>query len=105
MKKFKIKVGDSVKVMSGEHKNETGKIIKIDKNKDRVIVEGVNMVSKHVKPSSTNPQGGIIKKEASIHISNVALTDKNGQASRVGYRPEGKEGQKVRFSKKTNEII
>ena len=105
MKKFKIKVGDTVQVMSGEHSGQTGTVSKIIKSKDRVIVEGVNMVSKHVKPSSTNPQGGIVKKEASIHISNVALTDKNGQPSRVGYRPDGKEGQKVRFSKKTNEII
>ena len=75
MKKFKIKSGDTVKVIAGENKGSEGKVLQILKDKDRVVVEGVNMVSKHTKPSATNPQGGIVKKEASLHISNVALVE------------------------------
>ena len=73
----------------------------IEKNK--AIVEGVNMISKHEKPSASNPQGGIKEKEAPIHISNLSLIDKNGDTTRVGYREE--DGKKVRFSKKSNEVI
>ncbi|MBS9773627.1 MAG: 50S ribosomal protein L24 [Tenacibaculum sp.] len=102
MKKFKIKSGDTVKVIAGDHKGSEGKVLQILKDKDRVVVEGVNMVSKHTKPSATNPQGGIVKKEAPLHISNVALVE-NGKAVRVGYKVEG--DTKVRISKKTkNEI-
>ena len=102
MTKFKIKAGDTVKVIAGDHKGSEGKVLQILKDKNRVIVEGVNLVSKHTKPSAQNPQGGIVKKEASIHISNVALTE-NGEAVRVGYRTEG--DQKVRFSKKSEKAI
>jgi len=74
MKKFKIKSGDTVKVIAGDHKGSEGKVLQIIKEKDRVLVEGVNLVSKHTKPSAQNPQGGIVKKEASLHISNVHVS-------------------------------
>jgi len=102
MTKFKIKSGDTVKVIAGENKGKEGKIIEIIRAKNRAIVEGVNMVSKHNKPSAQNPQGGIVKKEASLHISNLMLVVK-GEATKVGYKMEG--DKKVRFSKKTGEVI
>ncbi len=98
MKKFKIKSGDTVKVIAGDHKGSEGKVLQIIKDKDRVVVEGVNLVSKHTKPSAQNPQGGIVKKEASLHISNVMLVE-NGAAVRVGYQVDG--DTKTRISKKT----
>ena len=102
MTKFKIKVGDTVKVIAGDNKGSEGKVLQIIKDKNRAIVEGVNLVSKHSKPSAQNPQGGIVKKEASIHISNIALIE-NGEAVRVGYRME--DGKKVRFSKKSEKAL
>lgn len=99
MKKFKLKSGDTVKVISGDHKGSEGKVLQIIKDKDRVLVEGVNLVSKHTKPSAQNPQGGIVKKEASLHISNVMLVE-DGVAVRVGYNVDG--DTKTRVSKKTN---
>jgi large subunit ribosomal protein L24 len=102
MKKFKLKTGDSVRVIAGANKGSEGKIVKIISKDDRAIVEGVNMVSKHVKPSAENPQGGINKFEAPIHISNLMLLEK-GETTKVGYRIEG--DKKVRFSKKSNEVI
>ncbi|WP_445747958.1 50S ribosomal protein L24 [Polaribacter sp.] len=98
MKKFKIKSGDTVKVIAGDHKGSEGKVLQIIKDKDRVLVEGVNLVAKHTKPSAQNPQGGIVKKEASMHISNVMLVD-GGAAVRVGYKVDG--DTKTRISKKT----
>jgi large subunit ribosomal protein L24 len=98
MKKFKIKSGDTVKVIAGDHKGSEGKVLQIIKDKDRVLVEGVNLVSKHTKPSAQNPQGGIVKKEASMHISNLMLVD-GGVAVRVGYKVDG--DTKTRISKKT----
>ena len=98
MKKFKIKSGDTVKVIAGDHKGTEGKVLQIIKDKDRVLVEGVNLVSKHTKPSAKNPQGGIVKKEASLHISNVMLVE-DGVAVRVGYQVDG--DTKSRISKKT----
>lgn len=103
MTKLKIKTGDKVRVMAGDHKGQDGKVQVVFKEKNKAIVEGVNMVSKHTKPSASNPQGGIVKKEAPIHISNLSLIDKKGNATKVGYRTE--DGKKVRFSKKTNEVI
>ncbi|HET8808631.1 MAG TPA: 50S ribosomal protein L24 [Flavobacteriaceae bacterium] len=103
MTKLKIKSGDKVRVTAGDHKGEEGKVQMIFTDKNKAIVEGVNMISKHEKPSASNPQGGIVKKEAPIHISNLSLIDKKGNATRVGYRTE--DGKKVRFSKKTNEVI
>ncbi|MEM6895290.1 MAG: 50S ribosomal protein L24 [Bacteroidota bacterium] len=102
--KLKIKTGDTVKVIAGDHKGTEGKVVQIDREKNKAIVEGVNMVSKHEKPSAKNPQGGIVKKEAPIHISNLSLVDpKSGDATRVGY--EVRDGKKVRFAKKSNEVI
>jgi large subunit ribosomal protein L24 len=98
MKKFKIKSGDTVKVIAGDHKGSEGKVLQIIKDKDRVLVEGVNLVSKHTKPSAQSPQGGIVKKEASLHISNVMLVE-DGVAVRVGYQVDG--DAKTRISKKT----
>ena len=103
MTKFKIKTGDTVQVITGDHKGSEGKVVKVFMDKNKAIVEGVNMVKKHTKPSAKNPQGGIIEKEAPIHISNLSLLTKKGEATRVGYRSEG--GKKVRFSKKSNEVI
>lgn len=102
MTKFKIKSGDTVKVIAGDHKGSEGKVLEIIKDKNRAIVEGVNLVSKHTKPSAQNPQGGIVKKEASIHISNLGLVE-NGEAVRVGYKVEG--DTKTRISKKTKNAI
>ena len=100
--KLKIKSGDNVRVMAGDHKGEEGKVAVIFADKNRAIVEGVNMISKHTKPSAQNPQGGIMKKEASIHISNLMLLE-NGEVTKVGYRTEG--DKKVRFSKKSDKAI
>ena len=102
MTKFKIKVGDTVKVIAGDNKGSEGKVLQIIKDNNRALVEGVNLVSKHTKPSAQNPQGGIVKKEASIHISNLALSE-NGEAVRVGFKMEG--DKKVRFSKKSEKAI
>ena len=99
MKKFKLKSGDTVKVIAGDHKGSEGKVLQIIKDKDRVLVEGVNLVSKHTKPSAQNPQGGIVKKEASLHISNLMLVE-DSVAVRVGYKVDG--DTKTRISKKTN---
>lgn len=102
-KKLHIKTGDTVKVISGESKGSEGKVLKIDRSKNRVIVEGVNVVKKHIKPSAANPQGGIEEAEASIHISNVMLVV-DGVASKVG-RKEGDDGKLVRYLKKNGEVV
>jgi large subunit ribosomal protein L24 len=102
MTKLKIKSGDTVKVIAGENKGQEGKVTKVVLEKNRAFVEGVNMVSKHTKPSAQSPQGGIVKKEASIHVSNLMLVE-NGETTRVGYRME--DGKKVRFSKKSDKAI
>ena len=103
MTKLKIKTGDIVKVIAGDHKGSEGKVQKVFTEKNKAIVEGVNMVKKHTKPSAQNPQGGIVEKEASINISNLSLLTSKGEETRVGYRMEG--DKKVRFSKKSNEEI
>lgn len=103
MRKLKIKSGDTVRVIAGDHKGQEGKVQKVLIEKNKAIVEGVNTISKHEKPSASNPQGGIVKKEAPIHISNLSLIDKDGNTTRVGYKEE--DGKKVRFSKKSNEVI
>lgn len=103
MTKLKVRTGDTVRIIAGDHKGQEGKIQKIFIDKNKAIVEGVNMVSKHEKPSTKNPQGGIVKKEAAVHLSNLSLIDKKGDSTRVGYRTE--DGKKVRFSKKSNEVI
>ena len=104
MSKLKIKTGDTVRIIAGDHKGSEGKVMKVFVEKNKAIVEGANMVSKHEKPSAKNPQGGIVKKEAALHISNLALIDsKTGETSRVGF--EVRDGKKVRYSKKSNEVI
>jgi len=102
MSKLKIKTGDTVKIMAGDDKGQEGKVVKILKDKNKAIVEGVNMVSKHTKPSAQNPQGGISKFEAPIHISNLMILEK-GETTKVGFRMDG--DKKVRYSKKSKEII
>ncbi|AWH83806.1 50S ribosomal protein L24 [Flavobacterium album] len=104
MIKLKIKSGDTVRVIAGDHKGSEGKVLRVLVDKNKAIVEGVNMVSKHTKPSAKNPQGGIVKKEAPIHISNIALVDpKTKETTRTGVRTEG--DKKVRFSKKSNQVL
>lgn len=101
--RIKIKRGDKVRVISGSNKGSEGEIVSINSDTNKAIVEGVNIVKKHNKPSAQNPQGGISEKEAPIHISNLSLITPEGKTTRVGFRYE--EGDKVRYSKKTNEVI
>jgi large subunit ribosomal protein L24 len=103
-KRLKIKKGDMVVVTAGDHKGQQGRVIAVDRDKDRVTVEGVNMISRHRKPSAQNPQGGIEKREAGLHISNVMLIDAAGNATRVG-KTRSEEGKLVRISKKSGEVI
>ena len=104
MKKFKIKKGDTVYVNAGNDKGKTGKVLSVLTEKDRVIVEGINLVSKHTKPNTKQPQGGIIKQEAAIHISNVNLIDPaSSKPTRVGFKVE--DGKKVRVAKKSGQEI
>ena len=105
MSKLHIKKGDTVYVNAGEDKGKTGRVLKVLVKKERAIVEGINMVSKSTKPNAKNPQGGIVKQEASIHISNLNPVDpKTGKATRVGRR-RSSEGTLVRYSKKSGEEI
>lgn len=103
-KRLKVKKGDQVKVMSGEDKGKEGRVLEVQTKKDRVIIEGINIVTKHVKPSATNPQGGIEKKEAAIHVSNVMVVDNQGNPTRIGRRRQ-ENGKLVRYSKKSNEDL
>ncbi|MCI7740244.1 MAG: 50S ribosomal protein L24 [Lachnospiraceae bacterium] len=102
MSAMKIKKGDTVKVIAGKDKDKEGKVIAVNVKNNTVLVEGVNMVTKHSKPSMANQQGGIITKEAPIHVSNVMYLH-NGKATRVGYKMDG--DKKVRFAKATGEVI
>ena len=105
MSKLHIKKGDTVFVNTGKSKGQTGKVLKVLVDKQRAIVEGLNMVSKSTKPSAKNPQGGIVKKEASIHISNLNPVDpKTGKPTRIG-RKLNAEGVRVRYAKKSGEEI
>ena len=103
MSKIKIKKGDKVQVIAGAHKGSQGTVLKILVSANKALVEGVNMIKKHNKPSAQNPQGGIIEKEAPIQISNLSLLTSEGVPTRVGYRME--DGVKVRYAKKSNEVI
>ena len=103
MTKLKIKTGDTVKVIAGDQRGAEGKVLKILRSDNKIIVEGINMIKKHMKPSAQSPQGGIIEKEAPIHISNLSLLTSKGETTRVGYKMEG--DKKVRIAKKTNEVI
>lgn len=102
--KLHVKKGDTVKVIAGNAKGKTGIVLEINGAKRRVIVEGVNVVTKHIKPSAASPEGGINKTEAAIHISNVMLVDPStGDATRTGRKLD--DGKLVRFSKKTGDVI
>lgn len=102
MSTFKIKKGDTVKVITGKDKDKEGKVISVNPKKGAVLVEGVNMVTKHTKPSMANQQGGIVNKEAWIDASNVMVMHE-GKATRVGFKVE--DGKKVRFAKTTGKVI
>ena len=105
MSKLHIKKNDTVFVLAGEDKGKTGKVLKVLVDKNRAIVEGINIVSKSAKPSAKNPQGGIVKQEASIHISNLSLIEpKSGKATRVAVK-KTEDGKKVRIAKKSGEEI
>jgi large subunit ribosomal protein L24 len=99
----KIKKGDRVVLLTGKDKGKQGSVLRVFPKDERVLVEGVNMVKRHTKPSQADPQGGIRNKEAPIHVSNVAVVDSAGTATRVGFRMEG--DKKVRFAKTTGEVI
>lgn len=104
MTKLKIKSGDTVRVIAGDFKGSEGKVLRVLIDKNKAIVEGVNIVSKHTKPSAKSPQGGIVKKEAPIHVSNLSLLDpKSNEVTKVGFRVDG--DKKVRFSKKSNQVL
>lgn len=100
-----VKKGDSVIVITGKDKGKKGRVLAAYPKKDRVLVEGINLVKKHARPSQTNPQGGIVTQEAPIHVSNVSLIDpKSGKPTRVGYQVL-ENGKKVRVAKKSGEVI
>ncbi|MGB0522498.1 MAG: 50S ribosomal protein L24 [Flammeovirgaceae bacterium] len=103
--KFHIRKGDKVRVIAGNHKGSEGEVKQVLRNENRAIVDGVNLVTKHVKPSADNPEGGIQRVEAGIHMSNLMLVDpKTGEATRTGRRLD-ENGKLRRYSKKTNEFI
>lgn len=102
MSTMKIKKGDTVKVIAGKDKDKEGKVISVDSKKSKVLVEGINMITKHTKPSAANQNGGIVQKEAPIDISNVMYSHK-GKATRVGFKMDG--DKKVRFAKATGDVI
>ena len=105
MSKLHIKKGDTVYVLSGEDRGKTGRVLKVEVSKDRAIVEGSNIVTKATKPSAKHPQGGLVKMEAPVHISNLSLLDpKTGKPTRVGRRLND-EGKLVRYAKKSGEEI
>ena len=103
--KLKIKKGDNVRVISGNSRGESGKVLFVNVEKQKAIVENVNMLSKHTKPNADNPKGGIIKKEGPIHVSNLMIIDGSGNATRVGRKKDEKLNKSVRYSKKTGEVI
>ncbi len=100
----KIRKGDRVVILSGRDKGRSGAVLKVLPKEERVLVKGLNIVHRHTRPTQADPQGGIKDKEASLHLSNVAIVDpKTGGPTRVGFRVEG--GKKVRFAKKSGEVI
>jgi large subunit ribosomal protein L24 len=104
-KKLNIKKGDNVMVIAGNHKGNQGKVLFVDVEKQRAIVEGVNLISKHTKPNAENPKGGIVQKEGYVHVSNLKLIDGAGNPTRVGHKLDEKTNKSVRISKKTGEVI
>ena len=106
MAKIKIKKNDTVIVTTGNSKGVKGKVIKVYPSESRAMVEGANMISKHTKPNAANPQGGIVKQEAKLHISNLMLIDpKSGEATKIGRKVDEKTGKIVRYSKNSGEVI
>jgi large subunit ribosomal protein L24 len=104
-KKLHIRKGDTAMVIAGDSKGQQGKVLKINTEKNMAIVEGINMVSKHTKPNAKSPQGGIIKKEALIHLSNLMVIDASGKPTRTGRKVDSKKNKLVRYSKKSGEVI
>ena len=104
-KKFHIKKGDTVVVISGNAKGQQGRVLDVDYKKEKAIVEGINVVSKHARPTNDNPKGGIVKKEAPIHISNLMVIDGSGKATRTGRKEDEKSEKLVRYSKKSGEVV
>lgn len=102
--KLHVKKGDIVKVIAGDSKGQEGKVLIVIADKNKAIVEGINMVSKHTKPNAKNTKGGIVKKEAPVHISNLMVIDNTGKPARIGRKLDGK-GKLVRYSKKSGEVI
>ncbi len=105
MAKLHVKKGDNVMVIAGNNKGQSGRVLAVDKDKQRAIVEGVNMISKHTRPNADNPKGGIVKQEAPVHISNLMVMDKSGKPTRIGRKKDEKTGKSVRISKKSGEVI
>ena len=99
----KIKKGDRVVVLAGKDKGRQGAVLRVLPKEDRVLVEGINMIQRHTRPTQTDPQGGIRSREAALHVSNVAIVDSKGKPTRVGFRVE--DGKKVRVAKTTGEVI
>ena len=99
----KIKKGDRVVVLAGKDKGRQGSVLKVLPKEDRVVVQGVNMIQRHTRPTQADPQGGIRTREAALHVSNVAIVDSKGKPTRVGFRVE--DGKKVRVAKTTGEVI
>ncbi|OPG14876.1 50S ribosomal protein L24 [Ferroacidibacillus organovorans] len=103
--KLKVKKGDTVIVISGKNRDQKGKVLAVYPRESRVVIEGVNMIKKHTKPSFQSPEGGIVEREAPLHVSNVALVDpKTGGPTRVGYKIL-EDGTKVRIAKKSGEVL
>ncbi len=103
MVKIKIRTGDTVKVIAGDQRGAEGKVLKILRDENKAIVEGVNVIKKHLKPNAQNPQGGVVEKEAPVHISNLSLMTNKGETTRVGFKMDG--DKKERIAKRTNEVI
>lgn len=104
--KLHIKKGDTVYVNTGDDKGKTGKVLQVIRKKNRALVEGVNIVKKHTKPNAQAPQGGVIEKEAPIHLSNLMLVDpSSGKPTRIGHRLNEKTNESERYSKKSGEVI
>ena len=104
-RKLHIKKGDTVMVIAGDSKGQQGRVLVVDIEKEKILVEGVNMVSKHTRPTNKTPKGGIIQKEAPIHISNLKVIDGSGKPTRVGRKIDEKTNKMVRYSKKSGEVI
>jgi len=104
-RKLYIKKGDTVMVIAGDSKGQQGRVLVVDIEKGKILVEGVNMVSKHTRPTNKTPKGGIVQKEAPIHISNLKVIDGSGKPTRVGRKIDEKTNKMVRYSKKSGEVI